>query len=118
MGDTEEDEEEKEEGDISVNDAVQVQWQKKVYDAVVMTIDRSRKSKPIQVQFEGDWSLGWVDQKHVGVLQEAEASMLPVGVSVGGKIEAQDPFSRGAGSKTWHAAMLEQALISKDGEKV
>jgi hypothetical protein len=106
------------EGGLCENDAVKVQWQKKTYDAVVVTIDRSRRSKPIQVQFEGDWSMGWVDEKHVESLEEATESMLPEGVAVGGQIEAQDPFGRGAGSKKWHTAKLEQALVSKDGQKV
>ena len=103
-----------------LNEAVRVQWQHKEYDAVVVAIDRSRRSKPVQVQFEEEenWALGWVDEKHVHPLSEAPEDMLPAGVIVGGSIEAQDPFGKGPSKTFWHAAKLEQALLAIDGERV
>ena len=100
---------------MGVNDAVAVQWKGKLYDAVVLAVDNTRRTKPIQVQFDGEWSVGWVSDKQLHRLHAAEQSAMPDGMLVGESISAQDPFGD---NEEWHAAVLDEALVAADGERV
>ena len=104
-----------ESGGMGVNDAVAVQWKGKLYDAVVLAVDNIRRTKPIQVQFDGEWSVGWVSDKQLHRLHAAEQSAMPDGMLVGESISAQDPFGD---NEEWHAAVLDEALVAADGERV
>eukprot|EP00656_Telonema_subtile_P054450 TRINITY_DN8150_c0_g1_i2.p1 TRINITY_DN8150_c0_g1~~TRINITY_DN8150_c0_g1_i2.p1 ORF type:complete len:183 (-),score=19.49 TRINITY_DN8150_c0_g1_i2:72-620(-) len=99
---------------LAQNQAVIVTYHGRLYDAIVLQIDRAkhRKGKHIRVEFEQDRTSAWVRQT---AALPAPASQLP-GFQPGDRIRAQDVMA--APNSEWHMAVFKHAVRSADGRSV